>query len=189
MVPSVKTVVAVILLMCIAKTSAEINPCAGRNSGFVNDFSGCRNYFSCVSEIAFPAVCPMGFYFDEVNQKCELEANVVCSQCPPTGIEFIRSPTSCSNYTICVDGTALERECSAGLWFDTKTKKCDLIENVLCEGINNCPSTGVVVVPNVADCTQYFICSNGAVVDTRKCATGLFFNRTTLQCVAAAECP
>ena len=183
----VKTVVAVILLMCIAKTSA--NPCAGRNSGFVNDFIGCRNYYSCFDGFAIPAVCPMGFYFDEVNQKCDLEANVVCNPCPPTGTVFIRKPTSCSNYTICVSGIALERECSAGLWFNTETNGCDLIANVVCVGINNCPSTGVAVVPNVADCTQYLICSNGAIVETRTCASGLFFNRTTLQCVVAATCP
>ncbi|CAO1424489.1 unnamed protein product [Diamesa hyperborea] len=107
----VKSVVAVILLICIAKTSA--NPCAGRESGFVNDFAGCRNYFSCVNGFAFPMLCPAGLYFDEANQTCDL--NVDCIPCPPTGNIFIRSPSSCSSYTICIAGTPLKRECATGL--------------------------------------------------------------------------
>lgn len=183
----VKTVVAVILLMCITKTSA--NPCVGRDSGFVNDFAGCRNYFSCVSGNSFPMQCPLGLYFDELNQKCDLEENVECNRCPPTGTILTRSPDSCSAYTLCVNGTPLERECAPGLWFDTVTSECDLMANVECTGINNCPPTGVAVVPDLTDCTQYLVCSNGAVVDTRTCTTDLFFDRTLLRCVVAEACP
>ena len=42
-----KTIVAVVLLMCIAKVAA--NPCAGKTNVFVNDYSGCNRYFSCLN--------------------------------------------------------------------------------------------------------------------------------------------
>lgn len=181
-----KTVVAVILLMCVANASA--NPCAGKESGFVNDFSGCRNYFSCVATIAFPLECPLGFYFNELEQNCDMPGNVVCSRCPPTGITLTRNSNSCSEYTLCISGTAIDRECATGLYFNTDTSQCVLMKDVVC-GINNCPSTGVAVVPNLVDCTKYLLCSEGTVVDELTCTSGFYFDRNTLQCVNAANCP
>lgn len=183
----VKTGVAVILLMCVAKASA--NPCAGINSGFVNDFSGCRNYFSCVNTIAFPVQCPLGLYFDEENQICDLEANVECARCPPTGTVFTRSPNSCSAYTMCINGSPIDRECATGLWFDIPTNRCALIADVACEGINNCPATGVAVVPDLTNCQRFITCSNGEVVDNLECGAELWFDSKTLNCVVATECP
>lgn len=181
-----KTVVAVILLMCI--TNALANPCEGVTRGFVNDFSGCRNYFSCVAGSAFPLQCPLGFYFQTSTQSCDLSENVDCSRCPATGILITRNANSCSAYTICIDGIPIDRECETGLWFDEDTGKCDLIENVICTGINNCPETGVAVVPDLTDCTQYLLCSNGTITDTRTCTTGLKFNPNNLRCVPSDEC-
>ncbi|CAO1437515.1 unnamed protein product [Diamesa serratosioi] len=185
-----KTIVTVILLLCTGNVLSQVvNPCAGMTSGFVNDFSGCRNYFSCVNSVAFPLECPLGLYFQSTTSKCDLIENVECSRCPATGTTATRNSNSCTAYTLCINGVAIDRECAAGLWFDIPTSRCDLIANVECEGINNCPETGTAIVPDITDCTKFLVCADGEVLETRECADDLFFNPNTLKCVIADVCP
>lgn len=55
-------------------------------SGFVNDYSGCANYFSCIDYTPFEVSCPAPFHFDAVRLVCDLPTHVRCSICPATGI-------------------------------------------------------------------------------------------------------
>lgn len=60
-------------------------------TGFVNDYSSCPAYFSCLGYTAFELNCPNGLYFDGTRGVCDFPQNVQCSMCPPTGIRSVRT--------------------------------------------------------------------------------------------------
>jgi Chitin binding Peritrophin-A domain len=61
-------------------------------SGFVQDFSSCPAYYSCIRFLAFASVCPEPFHFRETGFGegfCDWEESANCQPCPPTGLHFV----------------------------------------------------------------------------------------------------
>ena len=82
-----KTIVAFILLMCIAKVAA--NPCAGKTNVLWMMFSVAEN-----TSIVWIKTC---------EKESNYETSVVCKRCPSTGTLAYRRDGSCICYTLCFD--------------------------------------------------------------------------------------
>ncbi|CAO1366356.1 unnamed protein product [Diamesa hyperborea] len=184
----VKTIVVAVLLMCIAKVTAnQGNPCAGILLGYKNDFTDCRSYFKCVDEMEYPEQCILdGQYFDEERQKCVFAGDTVCRSCPETGYLIYRRSDSCSEFTMCENGVASNYRCPPGSYFHEYIRACFSSKKVVC---HICPSTGVVAVHDRSDCRKYNICNNGEIVGQFDCSDDQFFDRNTRSCVEAKSCP
>nr|XP_029713040.1 peritrophin-44-like isoform X1 [Aedes albopictus] len=204
---AVVAIFSVIVLSAIP--SLEANRCLGRPDGFfVNDFTACDAFFTCIRQTPVPGRCPEGFYFNENNQMCDNPWNVICLLCvgtetepdtepetetddpetePQEGVvtEFFPIENECSMYTLCVNGVGFLRECSAGLMFDPVAQRCDLEENVECVE-NICPNSVnpavASMVPDPTDCSQYYICFNRIPNGPHTCNAGLLFDPVNRRC-------
>lgn len=187
-----------VIALSIVPTS-EANRCAGRPDGFfINDYTACEGFFTCIRETPVPGRCPEGFYFNENSQLCDHPWNVICLLCvreetetetePDTNnvvTEFFPIENECRMYTLCVDGVGFLRECSPGLMFDREAQRCDLEANVQCvESL--CPNSVnpavASMVPDPTDCSQYYICFNRVPNGPHACNTGLLFDPITRRC-------
>lgn len=90
------SIYAGIFLCTINATSPcdSLDPALG-GTGFVNDFSSCGAYWSCVKGTAYPATCPEGHSFFEDTavppiQQCKVELDATnpqfCQECPLEGV-------------------------------------------------------------------------------------------------------
>lgn len=186
-----KVVVTVVLLMCIAKVTAQTNPCSNVMSGFKSDFTSCSHYFSCVQQFAFRQQCPDRLLFNQETLKCELAETVRCVPCPATGTHIYRMEDSCRGYVRCNNGNAVQLECELGLWFDEFNLVCDRRDLVTCTNNHDCPIDGNHYISAAGDlsCVRYHFCSNGQQKGIYSCARDLFFNATLGRCVASRRCP
>lgn len=107
------------------------------STGFVNDPRSCPAYFSCLSFLSFEVTCPPPFYFNAREQTCDYPSNANCNNCPPTGVHSLPNPTSCTRWTLCVNGNALPQECAPGTAFDESIGTCNIAESVVCAA-NTC---------------------------------------------------
>ncbi|CAO1366378.1 unnamed protein product [Diamesa hyperborea] len=187
-----KVVVAVVLVMCIANVTAQTtNACANVTSGFRNDYTECRNYFSCVQGFEFPQQCANGLHFNVATSRCDLEANARCVPCPATGRLIYRMAGSCRGYVRCNNGNAVRLECDLGLWFNPINQVCERRATVTCPHRHDCPINGDHYIRAEGDltCLRYQFCSNGLMEGIYSCARDLFFNVALGRCVASARCP
>lgn len=180
---------AVLLEILLLQAALSNNTrCANRPDGvFINDFTACDAFYTCLRGEAFPGVCPIGFVFNEELQLCDHPWNVKCLICPESdSFEATFEPIDgeCTYYSVCVQGIGELRECAQGLQFDPVEKTCDLAENVNCE-IPLCPNNVnpnvPISVPNPSDCSRYYICFMGEASE-RECAPTLLFNPETRLC-------
>ncbi|XP_041783348.1 protein obstructor-E-like [Anopheles merus] len=180
---------AVLLEILLLQAALSNNTrCVNRPDGvFINDFTACDAFYTCLRGEAFPGVCPIGFVFNEELQLCDHPWNVKCLICPESdSFEATFEPIDgeCTYYSVCVQGIGELRECAQGLQFDPVEKTCDLAENVNCE-IPLCPNNVnpnvPLSVPNPSDCSRYYICFMGEASE-RECAPTLLFNPETRLC-------
>lgn len=183
---SAKKIVAVVLLMCIA--TAQTNPCFNKDSGFLNDYSGCRNYFTCFEGYTFPQKCKLGLHFNETMQICDLEAAVKCVPCPATGSLVYRELGSCTQHVFCINGVAIKNNCEAGEVFDTNYESCVPEAEFKCDFVNHCPDTGIGKLPNDS-CKTYDLCFNKENKGSITCPNNMWFDQNTTGCVIAEACP
>ncbi|XP_046644201.1 protein obstructor-E-like [Daphnia pulicaria] len=99
-------------------------------------------YYVCTNDVAELQVCPNGGIFDAASSACVATACPTTTtpavptapglfECPAPSGNF-PSPYSCSQYYVCVDGTALLFECAAGLYYNAPLDICDWPSNVNC---------------------------------------------------------
>ncbi|XP_013191925.2 chondroitin proteoglycan-2-like [Amyelois transitella] len=94
---------------------------------------------------------------------------------------------NCNQYYHCVHGLLIVRNCSANLYFNPETEKCDWPINVDCDNYedndaDDCSSgkaEGQFLVHE--NCNQYYRCVHGNLIEYT-CNPGLEFNFETLQC-------
>ncbi|KAG5680496.1 hypothetical protein PVAND_010003 [Polypedilum vanderplanki] len=173
-------------------TNAQLrqNPCEviPTGNGFVNDYSSCPAYYSCVSNVPFEKTCPEPFYFHETGigeGLCEWPDQAECRRCPVTGVVNIRRPDSCFNYTQCINGNAIDRSCAPGTAFDRQLGMCVVVEQADCSHINPCSliSQATGNAPSPLFCNDFYICFNDELVSgPHRCQSGLLFDSIDLQC-------
>ena len=79
----------VLTFVCLVSCSTALpalESCPLIGGGFVNDPSGCPNYFSCVKGKMFPLTCPSPLFFNPADSTCAIPEAVDCKRCPATGI-------------------------------------------------------------------------------------------------------
>lgn len=178
-----------ILLASLGRASA-INPCEGLNLQFVNDYRGCDRYFSCVQGVAHPFACEPGRWFNANPLGCFLANQFPCVNCPSEGVHFYGKESSCSDYRVCINGVAVDRECAPTTLFDRRKNRCVPQEDAECEYLR-CPLTGTKIVADPSNCSRYIVCIEGEEVAQRDCSTGLLFDPALGDCARAdtVHCP
>ena len=124
---------------------------------------------------------------------------------------LLPNPSNCSTYYMCAGGVARLMPCPAGLLFNNATWTCDFPRNVVCPELYKPPATVAkldrlmaarsvggktsspsdqcpevdgkypVLLPNLLDCSTFYICSHGEAV-LKSCPHGLEFNNSTWTC-------
>lgn len=182
--------IVVVLLGSFFLASNAQNPCLGVPDGtFVNDFTACDAFFTCVRDMPVPGTCPDGFIFNEPEQKCDHPWNLVCLICEEdtTGAGFVRVPIEdeCRLYTLCINSRGFLQECGEGQMFNPEGRQCELEANVACEERkcpNNINPNVPTFVPDRMDCSRYVICLNREPIAEEQCSGDLLFNPKTRQC-------
>lgn len=170
---NLKALTTLILLLAFSG-SIRANPCEGITQGFVNDFSDCSRYFSCLNGVARPITCPDNRWFALEPLGCHPANSIDCDRCPAAGIISFPVAGSCTLYTMCINGNALDRECLGETRFDPIQGRCNLLELVPCAA--GCPATGNTLVADPTSCSHYLVCVEGVEVARRECAPLLLFD-------------
>ncbi|XP_069959555.1 uncharacterized protein [Cherax quadricarinatus] len=126
--------------------------------------------------------------------------------CAPScaGVEsgfFVRDPTDCTRYYVCVDvgggvivPSSLPVDCTDGYYFNDghAVPRCDPISDAgadFCSDLCNpcvyqCDTAGQVT-PNPTDCNTYYVCLAGGLVLEQQCpGNAPFFDFNTGECTA-----
>jgi len=195
-IEKMKSAVTILVLLyastgVLGQARLNENPCMvlpPPGHGFVNDYSSCASYFSCVSYLPFEVTCPHPLYFDPNRLVCDSPQNVACSICRASGIHGVRDPTSCTRWTLCVNGVQIAQECAPGTAFDASIERCNLAEFVNCAA-DTCAQLegGVGIAPAPDSCTAYQYCYGGRSLARGQCQTGMTFDTTTNRCVRSGE--
>lgn len=99
----------------------------------VANADSCRNYYRCENSTVVEEECPEGYAFDEEEQKCDLEDEVICRFCTYSSkSSLIADPMNCNFFYFCNKGVRLQYSCPNGERFDTKTGYCKAIAQVHC---------------------------------------------------------
>lgn len=195
----------------VSLVSAQ-NPCANQPDGrFVNDFTACEAFYTCVRNMPVPGRCEPAFFFNEERQMCDHPWNVICLLCtgpdttpeelvdpeePPLaarsisrnleGVEFFPIENECAKYTLCINGRGHLQMCGENLLFDRTLKQCVPAETADCEQSvcrNHFNPNIPQAVPDPDDCASYFMCFGGQIVqESTRCAGDLLFDPVLLRC-------
>ncbi|XP_053690710.1 uncharacterized protein LOC128739258 [Sabethes cyaneus] len=174
----------------------------------------CNQYYLCAGQVGVPTICPVGLWFDELNQICSNPANVNCPHGPATPApdpfavcenvfeyRFVRDEDYCYRYVQCIGGTPYPLVCHDGLWFDQERQTCDRSEYIECDGIQppdvrppdysgSCENIeDGLLVPHHTFCNEYFLCVH-EVGWPIICPLGLWFDVEQQTCSLAgrAQC-
>lgn len=157
---------------------------------FVNDYTDCSRYYSCLNGVGLSITCPDGRWFHPDPAGCYEAESVPCLRCPSEGVINVGVSGSCTDFTLCINGNEIPQSCGAGLRFDPIDGRCNLRELVPCT-YDRCPATGSVLVPDETSCSHYFVCVNGEQLARRECAPSLRFDPVRLSCAREEDvaCP
>lgn len=144
------------------------------------------SYSSCYEGDAFKELCGENdpnckLAFDYKYQACTYadDEDLKClPECEDYKLTSFCYDRTCSKYVLCYYGIPVLRECYDGLQYNAQTDRCDFPEYVDCVE-NDCPQekslSNILYLPSKAQCSKYFICSNG-MPWPQECANGLVFN-------------
>ncbi|XP_055595390.1 peritrophin-44-like [Uranotaenia lowii] len=185
---------------------AEANRCQGQPDGtWINDYTSCPAFFTCVRNTPVPGVCPDGFHFNEAERKCDHPWNVVCIVCveggeqptdpedPPPEVRkskregpfFVPIEHECRKFGVCSGDVGFLAECAPGMMFDPVSRQCDVEANVNCQQSvcpNNINPNEPTFVHDPFDCSAYYICMNREPLLRDTCLGDLLFNRELRTC-------
>lgn len=127
----------IVFCLIVAFGCMQINAALSRvcenvpHASFIRHPRGCNSYFVCMNGVPFARDCPDELMF-EVSGICDFPQFVDCGRCSPHGQIMIRAPGTCDRYIQCTNGTSIEMQCGAGLFFDTDTLMCRPQSDVVC---------------------------------------------------------
>ncbi|EDS41002.1 conserved hypothetical protein [Culex quinquefasciatus] len=173
----------------VSLVSAQ-NPCANQPDGrFVNDFTACEAFYTCVRNMPVPGRCEPAFFFNEERQMCDHPWNVISARSISRnleGVEFFPIENECAKYTLCINGRGHLQMCGENLLFDRTLKQCVPAETADCEQSvcrNHFNPNIPQAVPDPDDCASYFMCFGGQIVqESTRCAGDLLFDPVLLRC-------
>ncbi|XP_058838642.1 probable chitinase 10 [Topomyia yanbarensis] len=117
---------------------------------------------------------------------------ILTEQCPEVDSEFpvfLPVPDNCNAYILCFHGNEIRMECSAGLYWNKNTNKCDDPSNVDCVKTDEygCPREGVHFLPHPDSCKKYIYCRDG-FSRVQSCAFLHKFDPVEKTCVIGNTC-
>ncbi|CAD0195942.1 unnamed protein product [Chrysodeixis includens] len=100
-----------------------------RRDGLYTDYDqDCQEYVRCNSgSVTGRYSCPAGRVFSEAESACVPRARRPCvrRECAPGDwLAYATPGTACRHYYRCENGTAVERACPTGAWFDLERQAC-----------------------------------------------------------------
>ncbi|KFB41682.1 putative mucin-like protein [Anopheles sinensis] len=113
-----------------------------------------------------------------------------CADVDPNRPHFIKSPTQCSEYYICVNGKAILQKCQEGKYWSAKHFYCDDPKNVPCafdripnpeQFCNTSAEDEISFTASPTDCGEYYICVK-RLPFLMRCAPGSHWNDDIKQC-------
>ncbi|XP_065089045.1 uncharacterized protein LOC135710405 isoform X1 [Ochlerotatus camptorhynchus] len=194
--------------MCDSGSPDECVVCPAEGLARFPVAGSCTRFILCVNGIQSLHECLNGLVFDQTISECNLAENAppcVEVTCPanddPANPTFIRHPTNCRQYFICVAGTPIQQECPPNTAFNPTTNVCDLESNVQCPATlrtkatflslvsktsskanNRCiGNKGIINVPDPDDCSRYYMCMNDNSFSV-ECSKGMVFDSKTNKC-------
>ncbi|XP_050067417.1 probable chitinase 10 [Anopheles maculipalpis] len=117
-----------------------------------------------------------------------------CLAADPNFPSFVKSPSDCSEYYICVDQKPILQKCTAGRYWNAALRYCDDPEKVSCEHDrildpqDVCQRTTINDISFTASptsCGEYYLCFQRKPF-LMHCAPGSHWNFKTKQCDVAA---
>ncbi|XP_061393238.1 mucin-2-like, partial [Musca vetustissima] len=125
-----------------ATTSTAVPICLNQPNGkFVRDPNDCNKFYTCFQNLSYLQICPAGLYFDTVLNVCNYRHMVNCPVTTPStstpnptpthspkpedcyrlpGGTFVRDPSDCNVYYVCLNGRAIKLQCPRGQYFDNE---------------------------------------------------------------------
>lgn len=127
----------VIQLECITEQRYVIS-CRGRDDlHTIQHPRNCSEFYLCIGGEAVLRQCAPGLEFNTEFQQCMLkeDANCVFSECPPFNypLTFLRSTSSCNEFSICFYGEPVPHNCADGLHWDQEHEWCTVPEEANCD--------------------------------------------------------
>ncbi|GAB0098659.1 hypothetical protein DMENIID0001_144280 [Sergentomyia squamirostris] len=114
----------------------------------IPDPTSCDNFYICdFNRHPTRYTCPVNHHFCTAFRFCRPIGQAICVQpsspfqvletlsdfeCPPTGVHFFRRSGDCSQYIMCIDGSAYPQSCAPGLYFNPNSQRCEQSQYVLC---------------------------------------------------------
>jgi Chitin binding Peritrophin-A domain len=169
------------------------------NLVFIPHPEDCSLYYLCLGGNKLPLSCGNGFHWSVEAQACMAKEDAGCEdfddteECPETGIKEISHPEDCELFILCINGQEFERSCPPGLHFSRETRSCVSPDVAECEiNLFVCPEKDgdeLVFLPDLEDCSRYFICIGGNKVPL-SCGAGLHWSVSENTCLPEdlAEC-
>lgn len=141
------------------------------------------------------------------------EAPISSRLCPRKNGFFAHpEPNVCDVFFNCIDGSAIEIKCTAGLHFDEYSGTCVWPDTARREGCDpdakgkakdgfQCPTEKLKVndangqtiahpkFPHPTDCQKFYVCLNGVEARDLGCQTGTVYNEESQSCDAPENVP
>ncbi|XP_076351960.1 protein obstructor-E-like [Tachypleus tridentatus] len=188
---------------CLGQRSRELK-CS--EDGLFPHEQYCDYYYECKDGIKTLQECPNGLVFRGkrrgLYENCDYPKRAGC----PDGIRTIgQSPietdhckwlwgrfqheTSCRRFWECWNGTETLHNCPFSLLYNNEIEACDWPSNVQgCQAHPVCREVQHGPIPIPSRCVIYWFCNNG-FPQLYRCASGLAFSPTTLNCEYAQTVP
>lgn len=179
-----------------AKPGEKCVPSNIRNNPRIAPFPGDCSKFLICTRVWVKMHCPRGLLFSVETSHCEFPENAKC--CPtcngptlPTCFEEglrLPNPTDCHKFYFCNNGTLLDLTCADGLVYSVYKRDC--VKGTSCnelqlpvspdENTARCSEENILY-PNFTDCSKFFICNGGTLVD-QSCPPHKFFSVNHKNC-------
>ncbi|KAK7086506.1 hypothetical protein SK128_015257 [Halocaridina rubra] len=185
-------------ISCVFRTvGAACTPsCIGSFPGEkVADPFDCTKYYICgpdetLSEISYS--CEPGTFFG--NSSCDaVSCKQLCGACQLTcydNITYVGDPSDCSVFYECGIVQGPPQTCPGHIpYFDSVNSECTDNSTVCCVPSCTpiCPVMNVLI-PDPADCTKYYYCTDAPPYPLFSCGSGEVFDIGNGACSPTAEC-
>ncbi|UYV70525.1 hypothetical protein LAZ67_7003416 [Cordylochernes scorpioides] len=152
----------------------------------------CDRYIFCSHGVPYLKSCPNNLHFNPITYVCDWPDKVDCGSPSPTLPPAIPSPetcicqcclmpdpSDCTQFVLCLNGTAYSDHCGVGLAFNPDLETCDHPAGNCTDPL--CRDDPEGSVSNPLDCSTFYECSNG-IPFLHVCEEGLHFSPASLTC-------
>jgi len=171
----------------------------------------CSNCYKYDAEHAWCVPPEFGDCGSRPDKDPDCHATTAPGPCPyPDG--YFKDPDSCDRYYICEHETPTSRKCEAKmdadgvkyqLLYNFDVIQCDWpyrvtcgerpicdaeYKNCQCQGASPvdpdhiCPATGIEIISDPFNCSQYYVCEDGQIVETIPCDKNTYYDENSGQC-------